>query len=446
MADYTLIMNAFQPGKEIENPSHFAGRVAQVKQITNALHARGECPVIYGDRGLGKTSLALQSARIAMGDVELLHHLGMKELSFTPDDSFLTFYVNCAYGTRDTESILQRLINAAENVAPASDCQGHATQLVDRTTSKKVSFKVFELSTVNRYQERTGRRHTSLALDERFIETVNILTDTYRHPALFIVDELDKVNDITGFGSFIKACSGIESKFLLVGVGENVSDLLGDHASVARIIAPTRIPPMKPAELLLIIKNACTELGAAGLQAVFSRRVSDRLIEMAGGFPWFIHLLGKYALLAAFSGRKDNDKTIVVEARHLVQAVLDCADDRLAHQYSELYTNIVGRARWREIVLRGLAMWPEVQIRTRDIYRFLQELGVNDPAQHVRYLESKAAERVLLPCRGKKGYVRFSNPIFKLYVQNFCEPTHKEVREILWSANALMDAIIGSAE
>ena len=91
-------------------------------------------------------------------------------------------------------------------------------------------------------------------------------------------------------------------------------------------------------------------------------------------------------------------------------------------------------------------MWPEVQIPTSDVYRFLQKLGVNDPAQHVRYLESKAADRVLLPCRGKKGYVRFSNPIFKLYVQNFCEPTHKEINSILLGASALIDAVIGSTE
>ena len=35
----------------------------------------GSCPLIYGDRGLGKTSLALQTQLIATGGQELLHQI-----------------------------------------------------------------------------------------------------------------------------------------------------------------------------------------------------------------------------------------------------------------------------------------------------------------------------------------------------------------------------------
>ena len=55
-----ILTNAFHPGTELDDQALFAGRSAQVLELTQALHAEGSCPIIYGDRGLGKSSLALQ--------------------------------------------------------------------------------------------------------------------------------------------------------------------------------------------------------------------------------------------------------------------------------------------------------------------------------------------------------------------------------------------------
>jgi len=74
---HTVLLNAFTPAKEVDDPEFFAGRAAQVVQLTDALHVIGSCPIIYGNRGLGKTSLAVQIRYIAAGDDTLLESLGL---------------------------------------------------------------------------------------------------------------------------------------------------------------------------------------------------------------------------------------------------------------------------------------------------------------------------------------------------------------------------------
>lgn len=91
MVDRRAILNAFKPNSEIEHPAGFAGRQTQVRQLTDALLTDRSCPVIYGDRGLGKTSLALQLARIALGDTVLLEEIGAGDSALSEADTFVPF-------------------------------------------------------------------------------------------------------------------------------------------------------------------------------------------------------------------------------------------------------------------------------------------------------------------------------------------------------------------
>jgi predicted ATP-dependent serine protease len=79
--DREVVVNAFLPAAGVEDPHRFAGRSEEIEELTNALVAKGSVPLIYGQRGLGKSSLALQLARIAQGDVELLSELDLPELA-----------------------------------------------------------------------------------------------------------------------------------------------------------------------------------------------------------------------------------------------------------------------------------------------------------------------------------------------------------------------------
>jgi hypothetical protein len=106
------LSNAFCPGDALDEPSLFTGRRDQIIQLGQYLHTRGVCPVVYGPRGLGKSSLALQAQRIAQGHVKLLEDYGAPEWAFGEDDAYLAFYVPCTDAIRNTSSILQRVVNS----------------------------------------------------------------------------------------------------------------------------------------------------------------------------------------------------------------------------------------------------------------------------------------------------------------------------------------------
>lgn len=69
-SNHSVLVNAFRPAQEVDDPRYFAGRARQVADLTDALHLMGSTPLIYGARGLGKTSLAIQMMRIAQGAVQ----------------------------------------------------------------------------------------------------------------------------------------------------------------------------------------------------------------------------------------------------------------------------------------------------------------------------------------------------------------------------------------
>jgi len=69
------IMNVFTPALAIGDPARFAGRQEQLDAVSIALQSEGTQIVIYGNRGVGKSSLARQLAGIAQGDMKITDRL-----------------------------------------------------------------------------------------------------------------------------------------------------------------------------------------------------------------------------------------------------------------------------------------------------------------------------------------------------------------------------------
>jgi Cdc6-like AAA superfamily ATPase len=256
LIDRAVMMNAFLPATELDDPDRFAGRSKQVRELADSLHSRGSTPLIYGDRGLGKSSLALQLRLIAMGNVELLHQLKAERLALQDSQHFLTFYVTCTDSTQSLADLLQAMVNSAESVENVPTTSG-ANQLVDRTTRKRLTFKFVELESTKRYQIESQRlSYQDFNLEEKLVQLCELLTAAYGQPVLFIIDELDRLRNASGLASFLKAASSEALKFVLVGIASNVSDLLSDHQSLERRLQPVRVPLMSGGELGQIVTKA----------------------------------------------------------------------------------------------------------------------------------------------------------------------------------------------
>lgn len=395
----------------MDDPQRFSGRVAELKVLSDALQTKGSVPLIYGQRGLGKSSLAAQVSRIAQGDVELLEELDLGTHILPPDQQFITFYVTCDDSTGSLKGLQKSMINAIETMKHERDGdeKKDAYRLVDKKTKRRLSLKIFSTETTKTYQAAVKDRDMSgLSVSEKLIALAEILTDTYQQPVLFVVDEIDRLNGVKGLASFLKSNSSEIFKVALVGIGVTEGELLRDHASLGRQLSSVQIKAMKPGELVSIVDQTEAYLAENSLEYTFTHAAKHELSRLASGFPWFVHAIGQQALIAAEDNKKTEIRKSDIEA-----AVQKMVQSTLARTYYDLYQKAVMSSRHREYVLRLFAEWHAEDVPTSEIYPRAQLLGVTGVGNYVGHLTSAKNGPVLVKSPG--AYYRFIDEMFKVY-------------------------------
>lgn len=417
-AERLAYTRAFRPSAELEDPHRFAGRKKQVAKLTAALVEPKTVLFIYGQRGLGKSSLAVQMSRIAQGDVELLADLDLEDRALPDGERFITLYVTCSDETSDFQGLMKLLINEIEGLKFEQEkASQEKYKLVEKSTNTKVSIKMFGRDTQKKYTAILDERDTSkMTLSSQLEHLTNTITDLTGERVLFIIDELDRLGGAPGLASFLKSYSTSHLKFLLVGIASNEAELLRDkegHASLTRQLRRAKVEPMSPIELADIVERTAAYLADLGYPIDFAEAAKDELVRIASGFPWFVHLIGQAALLAVTDdGRNSMDKSDV-EA-----ALLDLVDMELAQHFSDLFYTAVKDSAPREIVLRLLAAQKTEDIRTSSVYPDAKALGVAAPANYLGHLKIPDYGAVLVASPAQKqALYRFSDEMFKAYVR-----------------------------
>ncbi|WP_158587801.1 AAA family ATPase [Clavibacter lycopersici] len=279
----------------MEDPARFSGRAEEVKELADALQIVGSVPLIYGQRGLGKSSLASQLSRIAQGDAELLTELEADDRILPKSAQFITFYITCEDSTRNLTGLLNLMINAIEGLKSERAKDEHRDQyrLVDKKTTKGLSLKLFKLETVKSYEVSVKQRDTSrLSPSEQLVALTETLTDVYQQPVLFVIDELDRLGGVKRLASFLKSNSSSILKFALVGIATTQGDLLEDHASLNRQLRPVKIGPMDKRELESIVEQTESLFSRCGpsvqlLLASYSKAcASSRRVSLVCAHYW----------------------------------------------------------------------------------------------------------------------------------------------------------------
>jgi hypothetical protein len=408
-------MEAFVPSAEIDDPHRFSGRRDQVRALTNALYVEGSVPMILGQRGLGKSSLAVQLSRIAQGDVELLTALELDRLALPEHRRFMTLYIRCSDSTKNFAGLIQQMINAAEalrfvKVGETAD----RYRALDKTTKRRVSLKVFSAETTTRYEERMAELNTKkFTPTEKLIHLTETMTDLYDQPILFIVDEIDRIAPLKGLASFLKSHSSAILKFAIVGIGANQSELVADHASVHRQIEAVVVKPMSLEELESIVSRTEEFLAERDEPFEFSPDARRQLAKTAGGYPWFVHVIGQAALLDADErGSRD------IVQKTIGDAIAALATNRFARMYYDLYQQAVRDSYQREYVLRLCAAWGDEHIPTSEIYPKAKALGVSGPSTYLGHLTKSDCGKILVRSQQQaRALYRFADEMFKVYVR-----------------------------
>ncbi|MDW7691294.1 hypothetical protein R9C00_18920 [Flammeovirgaceae bacterium SG7u.111] len=137
----------------------------------------------------------------------------------------------------------------------------------------------------------------------------------------------------------------------------------------------------------------------------------DYIVKLAGGFPYFVHLIGKESFYLAHERgqRKINIETVQSVFKRI-------AEGRLPNLYETLYLETIDYSGNKEVLLVLFAEELNTVISTKDIYKTAKELGINSPANIVNSLVKNGNTKPVLK-KLSNGRYSFIDPIFKVYVR-----------------------------
>jgi hypothetical protein len=253
----------------------FAGRRDAMSALINAVEEQRVHVVVYGERGIGKTSLAHVFAETAR---EARYHV---------------IYASCGTAANFPDmfrSVLSRIPKIY-----------HASVLPNSPEGEK------------------GGTFEPMLPPGPFgaRELAEVLSGVVGTRVLVILDEYDRVVDVNfrrEVAELIKNLSDRAARVQLVitGVALNLDELIGYAPSIRRNIAGLPMAPMSSAEVRELLR-----MGEEAAEISFGKDALALITRMAGGSPYLVRLLGHQAGLSALGGQRSevnySDARIAVE-------------------------------------------------------------------------------------------------------------------------------------
>jgi hypothetical protein len=402
----------FSPAREIEDADKFVGRKKELEKAVCALRSDGASVAIFGQAGLGKTSLALQVAHVASGDHrEQLARLNVAHL--VPPGGFahpVTYYC-CQNKDRSLAHVLTAILR--DSHPPFSTRailrSGEVSRELEREENRDLA-RQLELIRTSAAQPSCDAPPIAADVVSVFAGIASLISAVYGGRSLVVVlDEFNVVEDKTGMSGLLKELHFVT--FVLVGTAVDIRLLVRDHGSVSRQLeeGQVRVREMGESELKEIIQREEAR-SRGGFH--FSPAAVLEIISAASGMPYFVHLLGRYALHQALATRSSivTDDPLLVELKHVQQALSDSADHMadLEQKYGELT-----RASWqREFVLKLLAARAESEVAISGIADIARSQGVPAVGTQIDYFVRHGVLE-----RTHSDIVRFHDPRLRVFAR-----------------------------
>lgn len=299
------VREIFTPHRPIQSMDLFFGRQKEVQKIIEQINTPGQHSILYGERGVGKSSLANISTKILISKI-IKGKLYTKRCD--SKDNFLSMLSDplSDFGVEinlEGTSEAHKQGGKAGIKIPIAD----AGISSERTTTKTYSHQALTASTI-----------AALLQDKK---------------GLLYIDEVDRIKDIEdkyALAELIKLLSdnGSPFKILIVGVAETADELTGGHPSVQRCLKETQLPGMTNEELKEIVNG-----GAKKAKLLFDESVITMIAKLSSGYAHFTHLLALKCAEEAIS-RNTNmiDRNCLNDA---IKLAVEDAEGSLKRNYAE---------------------------------------------------------------------------------------------------------------
>lgn len=374
----------FRPATPVTASDLFAGRQTQILKICDAINQSGQHAILYGERGVGKTSCA---------------NMIFPRL-YSTGQAILIPQINCM--TADTfGSVWKRVFE--EIKIKVDDSQA----MILPEMAEKI---------VGAYTEPYGDGITPDVVRRLLHELAKAFW------VVIVLDEFDTISDPAtrqSLADMIKFLSdrNVAATIVLIGIADDVENLIENHRSIERCLSQIQIPRMTRDDIELVVTK--------GLKQYKMRIENEPLHEVsriARGLPHYAHLLGLH------SGRNAvSRKSMVVQPVDMKSAMATAIEDVLAStksDYIKATTSAREDALYKEVLLATSMLEPDElgYFYPKDVRPCLSRIRKKDCKIDTfnRHLNAF--------CTGKRGEVlqkddktgasrfRFTNPLLQPYV------------------------------
>lgn len=366
----------FTPSTAILVAELFAGRRAQIGSLLDAVSERGRHAIVYGEPGVGKTSLA-----------QILQY-------FVPREASKVKYIRKPVFSFDTySSVWMEIFREVKFKADI----GEGTK---------------EYSVSDMYSD--GVTPSDVVRELSYFSLNDI--------PIIVIDEFNVIGDNAGsklMAETIKAVSdaSLNATIVIVGISDTVENLVEGHASISRCTEEVLMPRMNNDELQSLLQSRIDKLGME-----ITGDAKWKIVNLCKGLPAFAHALGKGAVLSAIGNMHVNVAEADVD--RAITGILSSSQNTLKNDYETATRSNQERARFRQILTAcalartdesGYFTAKQVQGPLAAILK--KPIGIDGFNPNLKELASSKRGDVLQQIGSERIYrYRFKNPAMQPYV------------------------------
>lgn len=374
---------AFSPAAPVNRQDLFAGRHSQMERLINVAFERGQHAAIYGERGVGKTSLAI-----------------VMTLVFGARGTKLAAKVNCD-ATDTYDSIWRKALEEIEIV------QQLTPRVYSSDIGEAVAGAVSSLDQLDEIKPADVRRLLS------FI--------TKAAELVIFVDEFERLRDravTTSFADTLKMLSDqqVPATVVIVGVADDIEELISEHLSIERALVQIHMPRMSSDELKEIVRR-----GLETVDMKIEDRACDEIALLSRGLPHFTHSIAQASARAALEdGYTEITTEHVAEAmRRLVEgtqeSLVDAYLEAVASHRETIYPYVLLAAALARSDVRGFFA-PADLVKPMEVVTG-REYRIPSFSRHLHALSKQERGPALLRRGIEHRYrFRFMNPLLQPFV------------------------------
>lgn len=375
------------------NEADLYGNPGLQDRVREALRERGGQVILFGDTGVGKSTLLKYAA-----EDEAMHVLSIAATSNRAFDELIDTAIREVTLERDVEIVRSSRAGSGieGGISSHITIRGHLknekgeqvrVELVERTPllalAEAMQTEGYRILAFDNFQNvRTAER-------EMFAQALEVLSD--------------------------RASQTGDVKMVIVGIADDAESLVGRSGSVQRRTTQIGVPRMPDDEISSILASGFRLLGLG-----CEDNALRELVFYCDGFPYFAHMLG----LAVARDAKRNGERIV--ARHTLEAALL----RVANEVEASFPNRValafergGETQPRKRILNALCLSERREWRSGDVVEDYSRLF--ERPEKPGFLHAALGELVkpgrggVLTRKGKRGHYvfRFTDPYMRPFLR-----------------------------